>query len=75
VTVTGHTDNTGSAAYNQDLSERRATAVVSVLRSAGVSGSRLRTIGAGESQPIASNASASGRSMNRRVDITITPTR
>ena len=75
VTVTGHTDNTGSAAYNQDLSERRALAVSSVLRSSGVSGSRIQTIGAGESQPIATNATAAGRAQNRRVDITITPTR
>lgn len=74
VTVTGHTDNTGPAAYNQDLSERRAQAVASVLRSGGVSGSRLRIIGAGENQPIATNATASGRAQNRRVDITITPT-
>jgi len=74
VTVTGHTDNTGSAAYNQDLSERRAMSVASVLRSGGVSGSRIRTVGAGESQPIATNATADGRQQNRRVDITITPT-
>jgi outer membrane protein OmpA-like peptidoglycan-associated protein len=75
VTVTGHTDNTGTAAYNQNLSERRAFAVADILRTGGVSGSRIRTVGAGESQPIASNQTASGRSMNRRVDITITPTR
>lgn len=75
VTVTGHTDNTGSAAYNQDLSERRAWAVTSVLREAGVSSSRIPTVGAGESQPIATNQTAAGRQQNRRVDITITPTR
>ena len=75
MTVTGHTDNTGSAAYNQDLSERRAWAVTSVLREAGVSSSRVRTVGAGESQPIATNQTAAGRQQNRRVDITITPTR
>jgi outer membrane protein OmpA-like peptidoglycan-associated protein len=75
VTVTGHTDNTGTAAYNQDLSERRASAVAAVLRSGGVAGSRVRVVGAGESQPIASNQTASGRAQNRRVDITITPTR
>ncbi len=74
VTVTGHTDNTGSAAYNQDLSERRAFSVTSVLRSGGVSSSRIRTVGAGESRPIASNQTAGGRAQNRRVDITITPT-
>lgn len=74
VTVTGHTDNTGSAGFNQDLSERRAASVASVLRSGGVSGARIQTVGAGESQPIATNQTAQGRSMNRRVDITITPT-
>lgn len=75
VTVTGHTDNTGTAAYNQDLSERRAQAVADVLRSGGVSGSRVRIVGAGESQPIATNQTAAGRADNRRVDIRITPTR
>lgn len=74
VTVTGHTDNTGSAGYNQDLSQRRAASVAAVLRSGGVSGSRIRTVGAGESQPIATNQTVAGRALNRRVDITITPT-
>ena len=74
VTVTGHTDNTGSAAYNQDLSERRASAVASVLRAGGVASSRIRVVGAGENQPIASNQTASGRQANRRVEVTITPT-
>ena len=75
VTVTGHTDNTGSAGYNQDLSERRASSVAAVLRSGGVSSSRLRVVGAGEYRPIATNQTAAGRAQNRRVDITITPTR
>ncbi len=74
VTVTGHTDNTGAASYNQALSERRAGSVAAVLRSSGVAGSRVRTVGAGESQPIATNQTVAGRAMNRRVDITITPT-
>lgn len=74
VTVTGHTDNTGTAAYNQNLSERRAVSVATVLRSGGVAQSRIRTQGAGESQPIATNQTAAGRAQNRRVDITITPT-
>ncbi len=74
IRVVGHTDNTGTAAYNQDLSERRASSVTSVLRSGGVASSRIRTVGAGESQPIATNQTATGRSQNRRVDITITPT-
>ena len=75
VTVTGHTDNTGSAGYNQDLSERRASSVAAVLRSGGVSSSRLRVVGAGDNRPIATNQTAAGRAQNRRVDITITPTR
>ena len=71
VAVVGHTDNTGSAAYNQDLSERRADAVRAVLINAGVSPARIRAIGAGENQPIATNQTADGRALNRRVDITI----
>jgi len=74
VTVTGHTDSTGSAAFNQDLSERRAGAVANVLFNGGVSFNRVRTVGAGENQPIATNQTEGGRAQNRRVDITITPT-
>ncbi len=74
VTVTGHTDNTGSAGYNQALSERRADSVASVLLSGNVSGGRLNVVGAGENQPISTNQTAAGRAQNRRVDITITPT-
>ena len=74
VQVIGHTDNTGTAAYNQDLSERRAAAVTSILRSGGVSSRRIATFGVGETQPIASNATVAGRAQNRRVEIVITPT-
>ena len=73
VNVIGHTDNVGDAAFNQDLSERRAQAVSNILIANGVSPSRIRAIGAGENQPIASNLNASGRQMNRRVEIVITP--
>lgn len=73
VNVIGHTDNTGSAAYNLDLSQRRAQAVSSVLLSAGVAPSRVVSIGRGEDQPIASNLTAEGRAQNRRVEIVITP--
>ncbi len=73
VYVTGHTDSTGSEAYNQSLSLRRADSVAAVLISAGVPASRVQGRGAGESQPIASNDSASGRAQNRRVEITIRP--
>lgn len=73
VNVIGHTDNVGDANYNQGLSERRAEAVASILRGGGVASNRIRTIGAGESSPIASNLNAAGRQMNRRVEIIITP--
>jgi len=73
VNVIGHTDSTGDASFNQNLSERRAQAVSSILISGGVSPGRIRSIGAGETQPVASNDTASGRQMNRRVEIVITP--
>jgi outer membrane protein OmpA-like peptidoglycan-associated protein len=73
VEVVGHTDNTGSAAYNQDLSERRAGSVASILISAGVPTGRISAFGRGEEQPIATNLTAEGRAQNRRVDITIRP--
>ena len=74
IRIVGHTDNTGDAAYNQNLSERRAQAVASVLRSNGVSADRINAYGAGEDQPVASNLDASGRAQNRRVEIVILPT-
>jgi outer membrane protein OmpA-like peptidoglycan-associated protein len=73
VNVIGHTDNTGAAAYNQDLSQRRAQAVASVLINAGVTPQRIRSIGRGEDAPIASNLTPEGRQQNRRVEIIITP--
>tara|TARA_R110002074_G_scaffold36815_13_gene100239 strand:- start:962 stop:1603 length:642 start_codon:yes stop_codon:yes gene_type:complete len=73
VVVVGHTDNTGAAAYNQRLSERRADSVASVLITAGVPVRRIVSRGAGENQPIASNETATGRAQNRRVEITIRP--
>lgn len=75
IEVIGHTDNTGSAAYNQDLSQRRAVAVASVLREGGVPGSRVAAFGRGEDQPVASNLTPEGRAQNRRVEIIIRPTR
>jgi outer membrane protein OmpA-like peptidoglycan-associated protein len=71
--VTGHTDNTGSAAYNQTLSERRANAVGAELMANGVPARRIVARGAGLTQPIASNATPQGRAQNRRVEITIRP--
>ncbi|WP_298260299.1 OmpA family protein [uncultured Litoreibacter sp.] len=73
VVIVGHTDSTGDAGYNQNLSERRAQAVSFVLRDAGVANGRLRVKGQGESQPVASNDSAAGRAQNRRVEIVIRP--
>lgn len=73
VIVSGYTDNTGSAAYNQSLSERRASSVSNYLAAQGVSGNRLFSQGFGERNPIASNATASGRSANRRVEIVLRP--
>jgi len=73
VNVVGHTDNVGTAAYNQDLSERRARAVASVLTDGGVSPYRIVAFGRGEDQPIATNLTAEGRRQNRRVEIIITP--
>lgn len=75
IEVIGHTDNTGSAAYNQDLSQRRAVAVASILRESGVPGNRIAAFGRGEDQPIASNLTPEGRAKNRRVEIIIRPTR
>lgn len=74
VEVVGHTDNTGSAALNADLSQRRAQSVAGILSAAGVSSSRLVARGAGFSQPVASNDTAAGRAQNRRVEILIRPT-
>jgi outer membrane protein OmpA-like peptidoglycan-associated protein len=74
VQVVGHTDNTGSTAHNQSLSERRAVAVGTVLTSNAVSPGRVRTLGVGYSQPVASNDTPGGRAQNRRVEIIITPT-
>jgi outer membrane protein OmpA-like peptidoglycan-associated protein len=71
--VVGHTDNTGSAAYNQQLSQRRAQSVASVLTAGGVAPARIIASGRGEDQPIASNLTPEGRQQNRRVDITIRP--
>lgn len=73
VEVVGHTDNTGSAAYNMDLSQRRASAVASSLIGYGVPSVRVRAYGRGEDQPIASNLTEEGRALNRRVEILIYP--
>ena len=74
VTIVGHTDSTGSDAHNLWLSERRAAAVLAELKRLGVPASRLQALGHGESEPRASNATASGREQNRRVEILLQST-
>ena len=69
VEIQGHTDNVGSDEYNQALSERRAAAVKMYLVSQGIAASRIVTRGFGESQPAATNDTAEGRALNRRVMI------
>ena len=71
VDVYGHADSTGTDAYNQDLSERRAMNVGSILMQGGVIRQRLIAQGYGESRPIADNGSESGRARNRRVEVYI----
>ena len=73
IDIYGHTDSTGSEAYNQDLSERRAGSVADYLETRGVRGARIGTRGFGELQPIASNDTEQGRAVNRRVEIKIVP--
>ena len=71
VLIVGHTDNVGSDSYNMTLSQRRADAAASFLSAQGVSRSRVRIEGRGETEPIASNANETGRGQNRRVEIAI----
>ena len=67
--VEGYTDSTGSADYNQELSDRRASAVRTSLMDMGISNDRITTRGYGKESPGASNGTAAGRQMNRRVEI------
>jgi outer membrane protein OmpA-like peptidoglycan-associated protein len=73
LTVVGHTDDVGSNAYNQSLSERRALSVAQYLESKRVDRMRLATAGKGETQPRSSNSTESGRQENRRVEIYVEP--
>lgn len=73
IVIEGHTDSTGSDAYNQSLSERRAWSVQRLLVERGVNPSRITAIGYGESRPVATNATPEGRQMNRRVEIRVNP--
>ncbi|MFK7997131.1 MAG: OmpA family protein [Granulosicoccus sp.] len=69
VHVIGHTDSSGELRYNQLLSERRASSVTRILRGNGVDLSRMRTSGRGETMPLDTNATTTGRSRNRRVEV------
>ncbi|MEZ4847011.1 MAG: OmpA family protein [Bdellovibrionota bacterium] len=71
LTIEGHTDNTGSKALNQNLSELRANSVKNQLGFDGVQGARMATYGYADNQPVASNATPEGRAQNRRVEIKI----
>jgi len=73
IDVLGHTDSTGSDAYNQALSERRAQSVADYLASHGVARARMGIRGYGEAQPIATNDTEAGRAQNRRVEIKVVP--
>jgi outer membrane protein OmpA-like peptidoglycan-associated protein len=69
--VEGHTDSQGSDKTNQKLSDDRAASVRNYLTTIGMDGSRLTSIGYGESRPIATNATKAGRQQNRRVEISL----
>lgn len=73
IEVAGHTDSTGSDAYNQRLSELRAASVARYLASQGVLYDRIIEVGMGESRPIATNETDAGRQQNRRVELTLVP--
>lgn len=73
VDVYGHTDSTGNANHNLDLSNRRADAVYTYLIGQGLDSRRFYVVGMGESQPIASNDTEEGRALNRRVEIRLVP--
>lgn len=71
ILIVGHTDQTGTEQYNQTLSERRANAAASYLVSHNVKGSRIQTMGLGETEPVASNETEAGRQTNRRIEVAI----
>jgi outer membrane protein OmpA-like peptidoglycan-associated protein len=73
IEIAGHTDSTGTDTYNQQLSDRRAGAVSSYLRTREVLGDRIITVGMGEGRPVATNETVEGRQQNRRVELTLVP--
>jgi outer membrane protein OmpA-like peptidoglycan-associated protein len=68
VVITGHTDNVGDSEFNQKLSLERAQAVKNWLVQKGIASNRMRTVGRGEKEPVASNATDAGRAENRRME-------
>lgn len=73
LSIEGHTDSAGSEAYNQDLSERRANNVRNLLSQRGISYGKIAVIGYGETMPVATNETETGRRLNRRVEIKVAP--
>lgn len=73
IAVTGYTDSRGSDSYNQTLSENRAQSVAAYLKSKSVEPARFEVLGFGERNPVADNSTAEGRSLNRRVELTLLP--
>ena len=71
ISIEGHTDNSGTVAGNQKLSERRAAAVKAYLVSKGINADRMTTAGYGQTRPVADNKTAAGRAANRRVEFKI----
>jgi len=71
ILIEGHSDKTGTAKYNQWLSEKRAVSVKTYLVSLGINGDRIQTSGLGDTQPIADNKTKEGRLKNRRVEVTL----
>ena len=71
ITVVGHTDSKGSDAYNQKLSERRASTVANFLVNEGIPSQRIEAYGQGEKNPVATNKTAEGRAQNRRVEVAV----
>jgi OOP family OmpA-OmpF porin len=73
IAITGHTDGTGDAAFNQALSEQRAQAIADFLVYLGTASDRLIVAGMGESKPAASNSTVHGREQNRRIELRLVP--
>ena len=71
IRIEGHTDSDGSDAYNLELSKRRARAVIAYLIQQGIPTKRLDAKGYGEKQPVASNGSAQGKALNRRIEFVV----